>query len=245
MPSPSSKDGSEAAGTAASAAADSSSSSSSSNSSSSSSSSSSSYSSSLRTARHLRKRIVSSLKACQSPTGGFGGGNQQLSHCAPTYAAVLALVAVGGAGGSAGSGGGGDTGSGSSSASANGSGEKNAEKDEEEDVEVQKLAYGAIDRPALYSWMLSLKVKVLCPFSITVYRRNYIFLLRSLGINYLLPLCPSFLVHSFATQPSPCPFLCLTNLYHIRTPHSGGFPHHSSPLIFPLMFPHMYLYVLH
>ena len=100
---------------------------------------------------------MSSLKACQSPTGGFGGGNQQLSHCAPTYAAVLALVAVGGAGADSGADSGGSS---TGSASVNGSEDKDAEKIE--DLEVQKLAYEAIDRPALYSWMLSLKVR---PFS--------------------------------------------------------------------------------
>lgn len=31
-------------------------------------------------------------------TGGFGGGNKQIAHCAPTYAAVLSILAVGGAG---------------------------------------------------------------------------------------------------------------------------------------------------
>lgn len=36
---------------------------------------------------------VRQLDRCQ--TGGFGGGPQQLSHCAPTYAAVLALCIIG------------------------------------------------------------------------------------------------------------------------------------------------------
>ena len=31
----------------------------------------------------------------QNATGGFGGGHGQLSHCAPTYAAILSLVTVG------------------------------------------------------------------------------------------------------------------------------------------------------
>jgi len=35
------------------------------------------------------------MLACQCPNGGFGGGNQQLAHCAPTYAACLALVILG------------------------------------------------------------------------------------------------------------------------------------------------------
>jgi len=35
------------------------------------------------------------LALCQNPGGGFGGGPYQLSHCAPTYAAVLALCLMG------------------------------------------------------------------------------------------------------------------------------------------------------
>lgn len=38
---------------------------------------------------------TATLESLQNPTGGFGGGYQQLSHCAPTYAAVLALMVVG------------------------------------------------------------------------------------------------------------------------------------------------------
>ena len=34
------------------------------------------------------------LTRCQHPEGGFGGGPQQLAHCAPTYSAVLALLIV-------------------------------------------------------------------------------------------------------------------------------------------------------
>lgn len=41
------------------------------------------------------KRIVSFLERCQSPTGGFCGGPQQLAHLAPTYATVLTLASVG------------------------------------------------------------------------------------------------------------------------------------------------------
>jgi prenyltransferase beta subunit len=38
---------------------------------------------------------TATLQSLQNPTGGFGGGYQQLSHGAPTYAAVLALMIVG------------------------------------------------------------------------------------------------------------------------------------------------------
>ena len=37
------------------------------------------------------RRCIDTLKRCQHPTGGFGGGPQQNPHTAPTYAAVLAL----------------------------------------------------------------------------------------------------------------------------------------------------------
>jgi protein farnesyltransferase subunit beta len=32
----------------------------------------------------------------QNATGGFGGGHGQMSHCAPSFAAVLSLALVGG-----------------------------------------------------------------------------------------------------------------------------------------------------
>ena len=32
----------------------------------------------------------------QNASGGFGGGHGQLSHCAPSYAAILSLATVGG-----------------------------------------------------------------------------------------------------------------------------------------------------
>ncbi|GAA6010604.1 hypothetical protein JCM10207_007759 [Rhodosporidiobolus poonsookiae] len=41
------------------------------------------------------KRVVETLKACQNPDGGFGGGPGQVSHLAPSYAAVCALVYAG------------------------------------------------------------------------------------------------------------------------------------------------------
>lgn len=40
-------------------------------------------------------RIIDTLSRCQNQSGGFGGGPQQLSHCAPTYASVLALITTG------------------------------------------------------------------------------------------------------------------------------------------------------
>lgn len=44
---------------------------------------------------HQQPIEAATLEGLQNPTGGFGGGFQQLSHCAPTYAAVLALAIVG------------------------------------------------------------------------------------------------------------------------------------------------------
>lgn len=50
---------------------------------------------------HLYPSVVSFLSHCQNQcgsgagVGGFGGGPTQLSHCAPTYAAVLALCTIG------------------------------------------------------------------------------------------------------------------------------------------------------
>lgn len=42
--------------------------------------------------RELTPRVRESVKACQHPEGGFGGGYGQIAHLAPTYAAVLALA---------------------------------------------------------------------------------------------------------------------------------------------------------
>ena len=39
--------------------------------------------------------MVETLRACQNPDGGFGGGPGQMSHLAPSYAAVSALAYVG------------------------------------------------------------------------------------------------------------------------------------------------------
>jgi protein farnesyltransferase subunit beta len=43
----------------------------------------------------IRKRGIDFLRRCQNPTGGFGGGPGQLSHLAPTYSAVSALMILG------------------------------------------------------------------------------------------------------------------------------------------------------
>jgi prenyltransferase beta subunit len=40
-------------------------------------------------------RVSNSLKACQHPDGGFGGGFMQIAHCAPTYASICALLTSG------------------------------------------------------------------------------------------------------------------------------------------------------
>ncbi|KAE8400446.1 terpenoid cyclases/protein prenyltransferase alpha-alpha toroid [Aspergillus pseudonomiae] len=44
----------------------------------------------------FRERVITSFRPMQNLTGGFGGGHGQLSHCAPSYAAVLSLAMVGG-----------------------------------------------------------------------------------------------------------------------------------------------------
>ena len=42
-----------------------------------------------------REQMVSTCRQIQNLTGGFGGGNGQMSHLAPTYAIVLALSIMG------------------------------------------------------------------------------------------------------------------------------------------------------
>ena len=44
---------------------------------------------------HLHDRIISTLNATQNLSGGFGGCNGQMAHCAPNYAAVLSLCTLG------------------------------------------------------------------------------------------------------------------------------------------------------
>ena len=63
----------------------------------------------------MKRRCISTLKACKS-SGAFGGGPRQLAHLAPTYAATLALCCIG-----------------------------------------SNEAFEAIDRPALYAFLLSMK----------------------------------------------------------------------------------------
>lgn len=50
-----------------------------------------------REPENMYSKVLSFLTCCQNTatTGGFGGGPSQLSHCAPTYAAVLALCTIG------------------------------------------------------------------------------------------------------------------------------------------------------
>ncbi|KAI1004342.1 Protein farnesyltransferase subunit beta [Podosphaera aphanis] len=43
-----------------------------------------------------RESLISTIRPIQNSTGGFGGGNGQMSHLAPTYAIILALCIVGG-----------------------------------------------------------------------------------------------------------------------------------------------------
>lgn len=40
--------------------------------------------------------VISTLTPMQNSSGGFGAGSGHLSHCAASYAAILALVMVGG-----------------------------------------------------------------------------------------------------------------------------------------------------
>lgn len=46
--------------------------------------------------RKYRDRVISTLKTMQNESGGFGGGNGQMSHLTASYSAVLALVIVSG-----------------------------------------------------------------------------------------------------------------------------------------------------
>ena len=43
-----------------------------------------------------RERLITTVRPIQNRTGGFGGGNGQMSHLAPTYAVILSLAMVGG-----------------------------------------------------------------------------------------------------------------------------------------------------
>lgn len=44
---------------------------------------------------NLAKRVIDFLSKCQNKSGGFAGGPGQLSHLAPTYAAINSLVILG------------------------------------------------------------------------------------------------------------------------------------------------------
>ena len=44
-----------------------------------------------------KRRVVDLLARCQHPEGGFGGGPGVLAHLAPSYAAMNALITLGGA----------------------------------------------------------------------------------------------------------------------------------------------------
>ncbi|KAI6238807.1 Prenyltransferase squalene oxidase domain containing protein [Aphelenchoides fujianensis] len=43
----------------------------------------------------LQKKTIAFLNACQSPSGGYGGGPGQMAHFATTYASVMALICIG------------------------------------------------------------------------------------------------------------------------------------------------------
>ena len=43
-----------------------------------------------------QERLISTVRPIQNSSGGFGGGNGQMSHLAPTYAILLSLAIVGG-----------------------------------------------------------------------------------------------------------------------------------------------------
>jgi protein farnesyltransferase subunit beta len=43
-----------------------------------------------------RERLIATVRPIQNASGGFGGGNGQMSHLAPTYAIILSLAMVGG-----------------------------------------------------------------------------------------------------------------------------------------------------
>ncbi|KAF3481299.1 CaaX farnesyltransferase beta subunit Ram1 [Arthroderma uncinatum] len=45
--------------------------------------------------REYEKRVVATAAPMQNPTGGFGGGHGQMSHCASSYALTLSLAMTG------------------------------------------------------------------------------------------------------------------------------------------------------
>ena len=42
------------------------------------------------------RRVIQTFHPMQNHDGGFGGGHGQMSHCAPSYSAILSLAMVGG-----------------------------------------------------------------------------------------------------------------------------------------------------
>lgn len=82
-----------------------------------------------------RARAISTLLSFQNTNGGFGGGPDQIAHLMATYAAVSALAIIGGPGPA-----------------------PTAEDVESgKSVEVGRGGWDAIDRNALYGWIMSLK----------------------------------------------------------------------------------------
>jgi protein farnesyltransferase subunit beta len=54
------------------------------------------YAISIKCSDNFLSSVISTLTPMRNRDGGFGGGPGQLSHLAPTYAAILSLVMVGG-----------------------------------------------------------------------------------------------------------------------------------------------------
>lgn len=42
----------------------------------------------------LINSLITFIKTCEHPEGGYGGGPGQMAHLAPTYAAVMCLVSL-------------------------------------------------------------------------------------------------------------------------------------------------------
>ncbi|KAE8268995.1 hypothetical protein A4X09_0g3347 [Tilletia walkeri] len=84
---------------------------------------------------HQRARAISTLISCQHPEGGFGGGPDQIAHLMSTFPAICALAIVGGPG--------------------------PAPTPEDvktgHSVDVGRGGWDAIDRKAMYRWIMSLK----------------------------------------------------------------------------------------
>ncbi|WFD31501.1 protein farnesyltransferase [Malassezia sp. CBS 17886] len=83
----------------------------------------------------MRVRAISTLLHMQHAAGGFGGGPSQIGHLMSTYAAVNALAILGGPG----------------------DGPHGADADAETGSAATRGGWDAIDRPALYAWMMRLK----------------------------------------------------------------------------------------